>query len=140
MTDILKARLVSIIATSMRHTTELRTEIVDMLDKTELDYLQVGAGRGEVYAILPDDRDLNRLEEIVHACDAIVSGSARLFVENFETPESESNWAERMLKNSPINYDIPQEEFRDALLGICGKCAGVGRHVGPPCLQETTNE
>ena len=140
MAGALKARLVSIHAKTERQTTDLQIEIVGMLDNAELEYLQVGAGGSEVYAILPDDRELSRLGEIVVDCDAIVSGSVQLFVENFEMIEAEEGWAERVLRECLINYDIPLEGFSGALLGICGQCGGVGRHVGPPCLQKITSE
>lgn len=133
MAKLLKNRIVAISPKYEHLVPDLRSKLVQELNNAGLRYLHVGAGAEAAYAVLPDDQNLLKLEEVAVSCDAIVSGSGYLRLENGESSEMEGEWIEHALVHHPINYDIPVVGSYDQAYGLCGRCGGIGSHIGPPC-------
>lgn len=133
MAKLLKNRVIAVRPKAGHLVPDLHSKLVQKFNNAGLHYLHVGAGAEAAYAVLPDDHDLVRLETIAASCDAFVSGSGYLTLENFDSSEVENDLMERMLTLHPINYDIPVVDNNNLIIGLCGQCGGIGTH-GPPCI------
>ncbi len=112
---------------------EVRASLTQALNDFEISYLHIGAGRDAAYAVLPDDQQAAAMGEIAASCNALVSGSGYLKPQNFEPVGFDGDWVERNLVDHPIDYDIPIVNGHDQIFGVCGRCGGIGVHIGPPC-------
>jgi hypothetical protein len=111
----------------------LLSDLVEKLNSAGVQYLHVGAGISAAYVVLPSNDDLQRLEEAAVSCSATVSGSRYLKLERYGSSGNGFDSVEQALGNWPIDYDIHFSGTRNQMLGVCGLCGGVGRHIGPPC-------
>ncbi|WP_240224418.1 hypothetical protein [Rheinheimera hassiensis] len=133
MKKILKSRIVAISPESGHSVSVMRDKLVQALNNAGVPYLHVGAGAKAAYAVLPDDCNLVKLEEVAVSCDAIVSGSGYLKIENIELFEPENEWIEHTFSTHPIDYDISFAGNFNRTFGLCDKCGGIDRHRSPPC-------